>query len=774
MRHRLAAIAALALALILPHAMAAQESKGSIRGRVLSAETGQGIEGARVAIEGTVLVRLSDARGRFTLDGVTAGARTLVVQAIQRTPARMVVTVAAGDTVAMVVSLSERAIALEELVVTATRDITQRDAVPASIGVIGRDVIATTRPHHPAELVRQVPGALVVDLGGEGNTMALRQPITYKPMYAYLEDGIPIRSTGFFNHNALYEVNVPNAERVEVFKGPASALYGSDAIGGVVNVLTRAPSPRPSVELFAEGGRFGYARTLASASAGSATDALRADLNVTRYSGYRNGTEQSRQSGTLRWDRTLSERSRLKTVFAYAHIDSPGDGGSEVSGADYRDDPRTNYTPIAFREVRAARLSTTLERRGVDGGFQVTAYGRYNSLDLLPSWQLTYDPEVWAVSNYSLGLLAQGRRTIPAIGSTLIGGVDLDVSPGQYRSDSIVPVQAAGIFSSYDRAGRLYDYDVTFIGVSPYLQAEVVPASGVHLSLGLRYDRLGYDYTNGLSALQTGPHRRPSSSTRWFDALSPKLGATWQATPAVNLFASWRQSFRVPSQDQLFRQGSALNTVDLEPVRAASWEGGVRLRPFAPVALELSAYRMDVVNDVLTFFNTTTFTRETSNAGHTRHQGIEAGLIVGLTTRVHVEGAYSYARHTYEEWVTSTSADYSGNEIESAPRHLANARLTLRPFGEVARATVEWQHLGGYYTDPSNDHRYEGYDLLNVYTTLPVVAGVEVTGRVNNLANTRHAVTASFNPFLPAALQDRFRPGLPRTFFLGAQYRWTR
>lgn len=760
-----------ALALGSTAALQAQQEVGNLRGTATAAENGAGLEGVRVSVEGTLLVTLTDAHGRFLLRNVPAGSQALLFRGIRRAPARVAITLQAGDTATVSVVLTERAIDLDEVVVTASREIEARDAVPATVGVIGREAIDVTRPHHPAELVRQVPGALVVDLGGEGNVMALRQPITYKPMYAFLEDGIPLRSTGFFNHNALYEVNVPNADRVEVLKGPATALYGSDAIGGVVNVLTRPPSGGPSAELFAEGGRFGYARTLLSGSTSAGRDGVRADLNITRYGGYRDGTNQARESGTLRWDHLLSGTSRLKTVFSYAHIDSPGDGGSDVSRADFEHDPQANYTPIAFRAVRALRLSAAYERVGTRSGLQLTGYGRYNSLDLLPAWQLTYDPEVWGTSNYSFGLMAQGRHSFSSHVS-VIGGVDVDVSPGQYRSDSITFTRTDGIYRSYDKAGRLYDYDVTFIGVSPYLQSEVVPVPGVHISAGLRYDRLGYDYNNPLGPLQSGPHRRPGSTTRWFDAVSPKLGVAWQATPTVNLFGSWRQSFRVPSQDQLFRQGSAINTVDLDPVRAQSWEVGLRLRPFAPVALELSAYRMDVKDDVLTFFNTTTFTSETSNAGHTRHQGIEAGLNAGLTSRVQLEVAWSYARHTYEEWVTSTSADYSGNEIESAPRHLGNARLTVRPFGQVARATLEWQYLGGYYTDPANAHRYDGYDLFNLYTTIPVVAGVDVIGRVNNLANTRYAVTASFNPFLPAGLQERFRPGLPRTYFVGAQYRF--
>jgi outer membrane receptor protein involved in Fe transport len=766
---RLAAL--LALAVGRPVALSAQQEAGFIRGTVSAAENGAKLEGVRVSVEGTVLATLTDRQGRFLLRGVPVGSHTVLFRGIRRAPAREAVTVTLGDTTQVTVSLTERAIDLDDVVVTASREVEARDAVPATVGVIGREAIDGTRPHHPAELVRQVPGALVVDLGGEGNVMALRQPITYKPMYAFLEDGVPLRSTGFFNHNALYEVNIPNADRVEVLKGPATALYGSDAIGGVVNVMTRAPSSGPSAEIFAEGGRFGYARTLLSGSTTAGRDGVRADLNITRYGGYRDGTNQARESGTLRWDHLLSGTSRLKTVFSYAHIDSPGDGGSEVSRADFNNDPQVNYTPIAFRAVRALRLSAAWEKLGERSGIQVTGYGRYKSLDLLPAWQLTYDPEVWGTSNYSFGLMAQGRHTFSSRAS-LTAGVDVDVSPGQYRSDSVAFTRPGAIYQSYSKAGRLYGYDVTFIGVSPYLQSEFVPATGVHLSAGVRYDRLGYDYNNSLGVLQTGPHRRPASTTRWFDALSPKLGVTWQATPAVNLFGSWRQSFRVPSQDQLFRQGSAINTVDLDPVRAQSWEVGLRLRPFAPVALEVSAYRMDVKDDVLTFFNTTTFTSETSNAGHTRHQGIEAGLNAGLTSRVQLEVSWSYARHTYEEWVTSTNANYSGNEIESAPRHLGNARLTVRPFGQVARATVEWQYLGGYYTDPGNQHRYGGYDLFNLYTTLPVVAGIDVVGRVNNLANTRYAVTTSFNPFLPAALQDRFRPGLPRTYFIGAQYRF--
>ena len=75
-----------------------------------------------------------------------------------------------------------------------------------------------------------MPGVHVNVTGGEGHMTAIRQPITTSAVYIYLEDGIPTRSTGFYNHNVLYEINVPQLAGIEVSKGPGSALYGSDAM----------------------------------------------------------------------------------------------------------------------------------------------------------------------------------------------------------------------------------------------------------------------------------------------------------------------------------------------------------------------------------------------------------------------------------------------------------------------------------------------------------------------------------------------------------------
>lgn len=150
------------------------------------------------------------------------------------------------------------------MVVTATRETEPLKEKAQTINAVKGEEIKNVKPTHPSEIMNRIPGVWINTTAGEGHITAIRQPLTTNPVYLFLEDGIPIRSTGFFNHNALYEVNIPGAERIEVMKGPATALYGSDAIGGTINVLTR-PSPlKPEIEINPEIGQYGWYRLLAS------------------------------------------------------------------------------------------------------------------------------------------------------------------------------------------------------------------------------------------------------------------------------------------------------------------------------------------------------------------------------------------------------------------------------------------------------------------------------------------------------------------------------
>ena len=287
----------------------AQDLSGTIEGVVLTADGGRPIAEATVGIFGLGRSVGSDSAGRFQLGHVRFGSQRLEVRAIGYQPSALAVTVVPGDVARVELRLKTAVVSLPEVVVSSSREEQLASSTPVSVGVIRGEEIRETQGHHPSEIVNRTPGVYVSNFGGEGHATAIRQPITTKALYAYLEDGVPIRSTGFFNHNALYEINIPQAGRLEVIKGPGTAVYGSDAVGGVVNVFTRDPSPTPEAEVFLEGGSSTYLRGLGSASTTLGRSGFRADVNVTRADGWREGTPYDRQSGTLRWDYNLSERT---------------------------------------------------------------------------------------------------------------------------------------------------------------------------------------------------------------------------------------------------------------------------------------------------------------------------------------------------------------------------------------------------------------------------------------------------------------------------------
>ena len=491
---------------------------------------------------------------------------------------------------------------LPEVVVTGTREGTSLNETPAAVGVIPKESIERTRPNHPSQIVGQVPGVAVAVTNGEGHTTAIRQPFTTNPVYLFLEDGIPIRSTGFFNHNALYEINIPQAGGIEVTRGPGTALYGSDAIGGIVNVLTRTPPRKPEFGISGELGGHGFWRILTGGGSGYGNGGWRADLNLTHTDGWRDATGYDRQSGSVRWDHFIGGETALKTVFAFSTIDQQTGANSPLTLEDYNNNPKRNYLPIAFRKVDAFRLSTSYEREAGNTLVSLTPYVRDNSMDLLATFTLNFDPTVSMVENRSYGLLAKWRVDFPdAMRARLIVGADIDVSPGDRQEDSLnVSTSGAAparVFNSFTVARRVYDYDVTFTGISPYLHGEISPTDRVRVVAGLRYDHLIYKFRNHLSGAPIfvapgtpfpGPrfYGQANDADPKFTHLSPKLGATYALAADTHAFAGYSHGFRAPSEGNLFRPAvganvaaanlAAQSALSLKPIKADQVEVGLR------------------------------------------------------------------------------------------------------------------------------------------------------------------------------------------------------
>ena len=750
------------------------QSTGTIAGRIVDARGQRAIPDVVVQVLGTRLAAISAADGTWRIDSVPAGTHVVRARRLGYDTASTSVSVTAGEVHTVELRLEEVASIVAPVVVSATRERQRRTENSATIDVLDGATMRLARASHPAQVMKRVAGVYVSQLSGEGHSMAIRQPITTKPMYLYLEDGVPTRATGFFNHNALYEVNLPQSGGIEVLKGPGTALYGSDAIGGVVNALTRPAPQGTQAEATLEGGAYGWQRALLSAGASRGVHGVRADINLTRMDGWRANSPYDRESATVRWDVQVNDALHAKTVVTWSNIDQ-NDVFAQDAVQFARRDP-INRSPIAFRHVEALRWSTALEHENRGFAWSVTPYARRNVLNLVPFWQLTFDPQVWESENTSVGLLARVRQDIEPWRSRFIAGVDFDRSPGMFVANQLMLTASgegsARTFTSYDIGAKHYDYDVTFLQASPYVHLEASPLPKLRIDGGARYDAMSYDYVTNLAPNDEGAHRIPPSQQRSYRRVSPKIGATYDISGNLNLYGSWRTGFRAPSHSNLFQQNTAENSVELRPVTVSSWEAGVRGESGGRLAWSIAGYNMSLANDIVTFV-TDQNTREATNAGRTRHRGVEGAMGIRLVQSLRLDVSAAVADQRYVTWVPQAARAnvaeirYDGNNIEQAPRTLANALVTWSPrWLRGGRLAAEWSHTGSYDPDPANvAPRYGGHELFTLHANAYVTDRVELFGRLVNVANRNYAELVGYDRF--QGLQ--FTPGNPRSFFVGAR-----
>ncbi len=708
---------------------------------------------------------------------------TLVLAGLLGTPAAWAVDAAAGES------------ALPEMTVTGTREGELLSETAATVGIVKEQALRETRPTHPKDILNQISGVWVSNLSGEGHSTAIRQPLTTGAVYLYLEDGIPTRSTGFFNHNALYEINVPQSGGIEVMKGPGSALYGSDAIGGTINVLTRTPPREAEFELAGEAGSHGWGRILVGGGNAHGDDAWRASLNITHSDGWQESAGYDRQAGTARWDRALGEDALLKTVLSFSKVDQQHVG--KLSRGELDAVPRTNNTPFSYRDVEAFRLSTAYEKETAHSLVSITPYVRDNSMEIIPNWSVGYDPSRYVTENRSFGFLSKYRRDFEPMRARLIVGLDFDYSPGSRDENSIKVNKTTNAYGgtrySLDSTVapvRIYDYDVSYRGISPYVHGEASLTDRLRLNAGLRYDDMQYDYDNkfnsGVAGATQGAagffpaggwYGHVASTKVGYSHWGPKLGLTYAFNDTVNGFAAYSNSFRAPSEGQVFRgsrestaakaQAAAESLLNLEPVTVDNLELGLRGKSGA-VRFEASVYHMTKQDDIVSYTDPVTTQRIVVNAGETLHRGIELGLGLPLAQDWQVDASLSYAKHTYETWVVSGTADYSGKEMEAAPRVIANTRLTYQPgYLNGGRIQLEWVRLGSYWLDAGNTGKYNGHNLANLRANYRFGKRMELYGSVSNLFDKRYAETADGTGVAPT-----YTAGLPRTLVLGLQAKW--
>lgn len=236
------------LCLLKSQLVFSQPEKGTITGRIISANTEEGLPGANIQIEGMLLGASADLKGNFIIRKVPVGKHTLKISMIGYEKKHIEnVEVKSGEPSRIFVKLKETVIGMNPVVITASKRRQELAFTPHSMSVLSNTEIAQRAPLRLDQALESVSGVNFIEgtisiRGSSGYTRGIGSRVLL------LIDGVPlmISDTNEINWNLLPILDV---EQVEVIKGAGSALYGSNALGGIVNVITRAPNREGSLKI---------------------------------------------------------------------------------------------------------------------------------------------------------------------------------------------------------------------------------------------------------------------------------------------------------------------------------------------------------------------------------------------------------------------------------------------------------------------------------------------------------------------------------------------
>lgn len=763
------------LAFTHTHILTSGESLSSRTIIVADAFTREALPGARLQVRGKSIGVVANAKGEIQLPPQISAQDTVVVTYMGYRPLTII-----SDRLPQRLDMTPSVLTSQQVAVTASRQQQLRSEMPTAISVVSKQLIEETKPTMMYEIMNKVSGVNMTNLGNEQHSMSIRSPLTTRALFLYLEDGIPIRTIGVFNHNALMEINMNALRNIEVIKGPGSALYGANAISGAVNFLTQRASALPTLELGVQGDSYGYMRGNWQAGntfdVGQGLGVFTAGYYAQQKNSWRDYNSMEKLSASMRTDYRLGANTTLEATYSVNNLRTDMPGG--IDSAMYFSQNYPSNNTIAYRDNRAQRGRLTLDH-SIDetSNVRVSMFYRQNQLLMLPSFRLTNNRNnpIGAFGENSdtrftsVGIDAQYRTStrVLDIPVNVIAGIYYDNSPHTVRTNFVDVTREQRGVSTFYTAARVRDslltsYDVGLSNIAGYGQIEALALPQLKLIGGLRYDRLVYGFNNNLppSAFTGAPDQTTS-----YNNIAPRLGIIYSANDQHGIYANYSIGFLPPELSELFR---GVRVPNLTQADFANYEIGGWWSFFDGQAyIDITGYRMDGRNEVISV-QTDLNVFENRNAGATRHYGVEFQVGGMLTDELQLRVTGTWSRHIFiahRERVGTTETVLDNNDMPQAPRWITYSELQYKPsWFPGFRVSAELQTQGSYFQNTQNTAQYDGHAIAHLRAGYRI-HGVDVFMNVMNVFNTLYAETSSRSAF-----GYSFTPGNPRLVSVGISY----
>jgi outer membrane receptor protein involved in Fe transport len=758
-------------------------------GKIYDNETKEPLIGASVLIPGTLTGVSTDLNGHFSIpfsvsDSVEVRYLGYVNQRFKLHP---------GGVNHLALASSPNNV--QEIIITGSRENQTRSEVPMAINKISASMINETKPVLLVELMNKVPGVAMLNLNNEQHGMGIRLPMGTSNYFLYMEDGIPLRPMGVFNHNALIETNLFSLSGIEVVKGPASSLYGPEAVGGAINFITQKPTSVLTAKAGIQFDNYGY-RRVQYGSGAMITQKLGyyiGGYNAIQRNGWMSNSDYDKNSINARLDYDLTNRTKL--ILATAFNDYVSETGPGVDSVAFYSRQYLSPTDFTYRKVRSLRARLSLEQKWNENhNTSVHVFYRDNTIEQNPAYAIrwitgkkTATGQINRNSLSSRGVIAQHVVRLNALKTKVIAGLSLDHSPNVYKANQIdlnAELRSNGLsVEKYTIAQirddiMLADYSAIILNYAAYTQLEIKPVKKLCVTLGARYDVMTFDYKNYLDG---------SSGTKSVGQFSPKIGVTYQLFDAMGLYANYAKGFAPPGLTSIFTKNPNSESgfyYDLAPAQFTNYELGSWMTLFKDkLKIDISFYLLNGKNELLNVRQPDNST-DYQSAGKTSHKGIEYGVTVKPYEALMVRLSCTHATHRFEEFVLSTKPtdlvkDVNGKYMPSAPSCIMNSEIIYKPqFVKGIRAGLEWQYMSSWYQDQINNFKYQdpgafglqGISVVNFRMGYQW-KGVEVFANVMNLTDELYAFNATRGNY--SSSRTTYTPAPPRTYVFGLQYNFT-
>lgn len=712
-----------------------------LAGRVID-QTGAAVVGAEVVFTSGAAnrARLTDDEGRFVFTDIPSPSGLLTVRAANFASFARKVTeqeLQAGTLSDIVLAPASVA---EQLTITAERALTRVSDTAASIAVLSDEALAATSALTLDDALRQVPGFSLFRRSGSRTANPTTQGVSLRGVgasgasrAAVLQDGIPINDPfgGW-----VYWGRMPREaiRQVEVVRGGASNLYGTDALGGVINLLPRdsreaafaletsyGNQQTPSGSFFA-GGRLGQLGAQLSGQALHTDGYILVDEDERGRVDTKAGAEFSTLDATL--ERLLGESGRIF-----------------VRGAVFGE-RRDNGTPLQTNRTYIRQFATGFDwQSAAVGNLLMRAYGGtqvYNqsfsaiALDR-QSEALTRDQRTPA---QQFGFASQWSRQAGAR-QTLVAGLDWREVRGS--SDELV-IGGGRITSAVGAGGR-----ERILGV--FGQDILRLTNRFFATIGGRVDRWrNYDALSATRSFVTGATATTVFNERAETAFSPRLSLLYKVRDNLSLSAAGYRAFRAPTLNELyrsFRVGNILTQANenLRAERLSGGEVGASLTGFHQrLYTRGTFFWTEVTRTVANVTRAVTpelITRQRQNLGRTRSRGVEVESEARLTSRLSLTAGYLFADATVREFPANPALE--GLLIPQVPRHQFTAQLRyVNP--AIATLGMQGRAIGAQFDDDQNQLRLNKFFTLDLLASRPLTRQVEIFAAFENLFDRRYDV----------------------------------